>query len=57
MTLFLVCFYIFYSAFNVSLNQNKIIKWCYRNAPCFFVRDENRESEHLGGTQCFVSGF
>lgn len=58
MTLVLVCFYtFFYSSFNVSLNLNKIIKWSFRDAPCFFVHDENRKSEHLGGTHCFVSGF
>lgn len=55
----LVCFYtsFFYPPFNVSLNQNKVIKRSFRDTLCFFVHDGNRKSEHLGGTHCFVSGF
>lgn len=49
--------FFFYSPLNVSLNQNKIIKRSFRDTLCFVVHDENRKSEHLGGTHCFVSGF
>lgn len=55
---FLACFYTFFILILMcSLNQDKIIKWSFRDARCFFVRDENRKSEHLGGTRRFVSGF
>lgn len=53
--LFLLFFLIL--LFNMSLNQNKVIKSSFRIALSPFVHDENRKSEHLGGRHCFLRGF
>lgn len=45
------------NSFNMSLNQNKVIKSSFRIALSPFVHDENRKSEHLGGRLCILSGF